>query len=89
MGPLGQIIKTGGTTAKKKSKACWLCGSAWECGYSGGGYTREERGAAPKKKKGATGVGTGNGRKKKLLEAAQAQAQAQAQMFPGVIVAQG
>ncbi|KAK0447963.1 hypothetical protein EV421DRAFT_1900630 [Armillaria borealis] len=78
MGPLGQIIKTGGTAAKKKSKPAALAAT-----------TPGGEAAAPKKKKGATGVGTGNGRKKKLLEAAQAQAQAQAQMFPGVIVAQG
>ncbi|KAG7446095.1 uncharacterized protein BT62DRAFT_895695 [Guyanagaster necrorhizus] len=90
IGPLGQIIKTGGTSAKKKSKPA---GSAAPSGNTAttvvgaaGGTPGEA--AAPKKKKGATGVGTGNGRKKKLLEAAQAQAQAQAQMFPGVIVAQ-
>ncbi|KAK0226915.1 hypothetical protein EDD85DRAFT_854061 [Armillaria nabsnona] len=88
MGPLGQIIKTGGTSAKKKSKPA---GSAAPSGNAAPAAAATPGGeaAAPKKKKGATGVGTGNGRKKKLLEAAQAQAQAQAQMFPGVIVAQG
>ncbi|KAK0205982.1 hypothetical protein DFS33DRAFT_1311529 [Desarmillaria ectypa] len=87
MGPLGQIIKTGGTAAKKKAKPAGSAAPSGNIATVTTGGTPGGEAAAPKKKKGATGVGTGNGRKKKLLEAAQAQAQAQ--MFPGVIVAQG
>ncbi|KAG7445603.1 uncharacterized protein BT62DRAFT_932747 [Guyanagaster necrorhizus] len=91
IGPLGQIIKTGGGTAAKKKKpagSAALSGNTATTVVGAAGSTPGGE-AAALKKKGATGVGTGNGRKKKLLEAAQVQAQAQVQMFPGMIVVQG
>ncbi|KIM36888.1 hypothetical protein M413DRAFT_448819 [Hebeloma cylindrosporum] len=75
IGPLGQILKAGATTAgsKKKTKAgaeggaggvksgsVGMSGMAASAGAGGGGG-----GVSPKKKKGNVGVGTGNGRKKK------------------------
>lgn len=85
MGPLGQIIRSGGggTGTKKKKAAPTGSGAGSGAGASGGttgggGGGGEVNGTAttsPKKKKtGMVGVGTGNGRKKKSELAAGASA---------------
>jgi len=61
--PIGQIIKTGASAAKKKASTKTVS-TGGLVGTPGSG-TPSGEGAAAKKKKGNTGVGSGNGRKKK------------------------
>lgn len=59
--PIGQIIKTGASAAKKKASTKTVSTEGGLVGTPGSGL----EGAATKKKKGNAGVGSGNGRKKK------------------------